>query len=139
MEFDSLASEAKQSQAKARAAMDLLWKHVYSLQEWCFIDRGKQGAPVPFIGTIEGKQYVMGFTDAARATAFARTHIIQDAAAHVPILAIPVKGAVDYFSAFATHGIFGIMFNHDTEGFFVPLQNLKPMSDHFITNNKQDS
>jgi hypothetical protein len=138
MDFDSLAAEAKQSQAKARAAMDLLWAHVYSLQEWCFIDRGKQGAPVPFIGTLEGKQYVMGFTDAERAAAFARQHLAQDAA-HVPILSIPVTKASDYFSAFATHGIFGIMFNHNSEGFFAPLQNLKPMSEHFIKKDRQGS
>ena len=50
----------------------------------------------------------------------------------VSVLSVPTDKIVDYLEQFIAQGVHGIWFNSDTksDGFFVPLQQLRPIQAH---------
>ena len=112
--FKQLAETAESTQTQE--AMDALWRAVLSLEKWHFVARGPQEQPVPFSAIVNGKPFLMAFTSPDGARAFALRNKL-DQEGQVSLLSIPSK-SISYFTAFASQGVFGILFNDHEKGFF---------------------
>ena len=129
VDFDHLAAEAQQSQSQD--AMAQLWGAVYALPAWNFVARGALPDVTPFVGVVDGKPMVLAFTDRARADAFARRQGFTDPDGNSSILSLSVQSVVELVPAYQAQGVFGILFNTGSHGFFAPLTNLSRMRRHF--------
>ncbi|MHB8765901.1 MAG: hypothetical protein ACYDA8_16420 [Deferrisomatales bacterium] len=128
-DFDQLSQEARQS--GSRAAMDRLWGAVYDLPHWHMVARGEGADVHPFIGIVEGKPFVMAFTDEDRAAGFARAQGFANAEGRVRILCLPIPTFLEAVPFYEEQGVFGMLFNSGEHGFFAPLGNAVPMQRYF--------
>ena len=127
-DFKQLAEAAESQQT--RENMDALWRAVFSLEQWYFIARGNKDKPTPFASVVNGKPFLMGFTSTEGAQVFYARNKLDDGKSH-GILSIPSRNTA-YFTSFAQHGVFGILFNDHEKGFYTPLTNIQPMYDYFV-------
>ena len=134
--FDALVDEAQKSQNAE--TMEALWSAVYELEKWYFVGRGEMPNIQPFIGMVEEKPFLMGFTNDKRAHEFALRHKLENDEGTIPILVMTVDAAVEYAMKLQTHGVVGVLFNDGPHGFFAPLQNLAPMLSHFADAQQDD-
>ncbi len=128
-DIDRLSQESRGKDD--RASMERLWKSVYGLERWVFINRGTGGQPAPYIGVVDDKPLVMVFTDHDKAIAFQQSQGLpgDDPAG---IVALSPTDAVSFFHAYKQQGVFGVLFNCGPCGFFSPLDQLVAMKDFFL-------
>jgi hypothetical protein len=133
--FDDLSRKTIQSDG-AMEDLNNLYGHAFALPEWHFIARGEFPNFNPYIASnaefAGGRQMVRAFTDTARLQRFAKENNLTQPNGGNLILSIPTGKIVDYLEQFISHGVYGIWFNSDTEseGFFVPLQQLRPIKEY---------
>jgi hypothetical protein len=134
-DFDALTLKAM----KSKGAMDdfnNLYGAAFALEKWNFIARGELPNVTPYVAAnadyAGGQQMVRAFTDTDRLQRFARENNLTGAGGAALILSIPTAGIIDYLEQFIAYGVHGIWFNSDTgsEGFFVPLRQLRPIREH---------
>ncbi|MEZ5211250.1 hypothetical protein [Gordonia sp. (in: high G+C Gram-positive bacteria)] len=126
----SVIDELARVAAADRSGLDALWRAVFELDEWWFIARGL-GADCmpgddthPFIGVLDGKPFLMAFTDGERARRFALANGLGAADGTAHALAIPPAGIVSTAPSYRQQGVFAIVFDHGSTGFFSPLEDL---------------
>lgn len=127
--FDRLSSQCKNDDC--RENMDALWSAVYKLKKWWFVKRVNKGVEVPFIGVVDGRPFIMAFTDEGRARDFAKSNKLLNEQGIADLMGFPT-GTPDYYTQFIRNGVFGILFNNGEYGFFAPLQNVPAMHDYFL-------
>ncbi len=121
-------------------AVNRLWKAVFDLSHWHFInqfppDGSKPEGPPPFgwprpmTARVDGKLYVMAFTSAERATASAKLNNQVHPQFGIPLLGIPRDGAAEMLCKMDDGRIDGVLFNHNEgeHGFYAPLSNVASM------------
>ncbi len=135
MDFDALAQKAIQSNG-AIEDLNALYARAFALSQWHFIARGELPHVNPYIASnaefASGQPMVRAFTGTERLMRFARENNLTNAAGEAAMLSIPTDNIVDYLEQFIAEGVHGIWFNSDSgsDGFFVPLQQLRPIQDH---------
>jgi hypothetical protein len=133
--FDALSRKTIESNG-AMDDLNNLYGEVFALPEWYFIARGEFPDVQPYIASnaqyADGKHMIRAFTDKERLQRFARENHLTGADGEVLTLDIPTGKIIDYLEQFIAHGVHGIWFNSDTEsdGFFVPLKQLRPIKQH---------
>ncbi|MCS5714558.1 hypothetical protein NVV95_08330 [Herbiconiux sp. CPCC 205716] len=130
-EIDRRAA-ALRDQPDSFAAMDALWRAVYSLDRWIFIARGTDEQPGPYAGELAQGPMLFAFTTGDRARAAGLGAGLSDDEAS-RLLAMPLPSAIEWAASFAAVGVKGIAFDLPTHGYFAPLSNLIPMRDHMAT------
>jgi hypothetical protein len=145
VDFDALSRRVNETGMMEDAAR--LFGHAFALPDWYFIARGQFPNVTPYIASNEGfasGQYmVRAFTDTDRLLRFAQENNLMEAGAagNEPaslILSVPTDRVVDYLEQFIRQGVYGVWFNSDTksDGFFVPLTQLRPIKAHLETNSR---
>jgi hypothetical protein len=139
VDFDALARKAIESNG-ALEDLNNLYGHAFALRNWHFIARGQFPNVSPYVAAnaqFAGGQYmVRAFTDTDRLLRFAQENelMAKDATGEeqVSILSVPTDNIVDYLEQFISQGVHGLWFNSDTksDGFFVPLKQLRPIKEH---------
>ena len=113
-----------------------LYGHAMALPEWYFIARGEFPDVKPYIAAnaqyADGKHMIRAFTDKERLQRFAKENNLTGADGEVLTLDIPTANIINYLEQFIAYGVHGIWFNSDadSDGFFVPLQQLRPIKEH---------
>lgn len=121
-EFSKLAEAAMADQSGA--AVSDLWKRVNELECWVFINQPPQRRPVqdeaqalaaarPMCSRVDGKLYVIAFTNEERATTSARDNDLFGPDAPIPILSIPRDGAAEMLCNLDGGQIDGVLFNYN--------------------------
>lgn len=143
-DFDALSRKTNES-GGAAADLNNLFGAVFALPEWLFIARGVQPHVNPYIAAnaayAEGKQMVRAFTDGERLMRFARENNLTESDGSCPMLTIPTAGAIEYLEQFQQYDVHGVWFNSDTQsdGFFIPLQQLRPIKEHLAKLSKSQN
>ncbi|MFB2554880.1 hypothetical protein [Herbiconiux liangxiaofengii] len=115
------------------AAMDNLWRAIYSLERWIFIARGTLDQPAPYAGELPQGPMLFAFTTGERAKTAALGAGLSEEEASM-LLAIPLPSAIEWAASFSAVGVKGIAFDLPAAGFFAPLENLVPMRDYMASN-----
>lgn len=135
VDFDALSRKAIES-GGAMADLNNLYGHAMALPEWYFVARGEFPDVKPYIASnaqyADGKHMVRAFTDKERLQRFAKENNLMGADGEVLTLDIPTANIIEYLEQFIAYGVHGIWFNsdNDSDGFFVPLQQLRPIKAH---------
>ncbi len=133
--FDALTIKADQSNG-AMEDLIILYGAAFALSEWHFISRGEMPNVSPYIASnaqyADGQPMIRAFTDTKRLIRFAQENNLTRADGTCNSLSIPTEKIVEYLEQFIADGIHGVWFNSDTgsEGFFVPLKQLRPIKAH---------
>jgi hypothetical protein len=141
-DFDELSRKA--TETGAMEDLNELFGAVFALPEWQFISRGELPNVYPYIashGAYAGNQpMIRAFTDSERLVGFARENDLTGADGSCEILTIPTANVVEYLENFISQGAFGIWFNSNTEsdGFFIPIKQLRPIKEHLAKINRQE-
>ena len=117
-----------------------LFGAAFSLPNWHFIARGEFPNVYPYIAgnadVAGGENMIRAFTDTVRLSRFAEENNLLADNFESLILSIPTADIVEYLEQFSQYGVYGIWFNSDSlsSGFFVPLQQLRPIKTHLQNN-----
>lgn len=124
----------------APQGMQALWKAVFELPEWCFLQQmgpdGQPppgpppiGRPTPLIVRVDGKRWVAAFTSSDRAFEAAQHNGLVHPQLGIPILRISTDGAAIMLCEMDHSAIDGVLFNRNEgqQAFFAPLGNIAPM------------
>jgi hypothetical protein len=101
-----------------------LWSATFALDRWWFVQRGEPENPLPFVGVHRDQRFLMAFTSAQRARAFAIENGLVPADAEVVALALSPEAAVAQAPIWLQQGIAAITFDHGVSGYFALLGNL---------------
>lgn len=143
--------EDRFTELQARAAQEgdgesqqALWKAVYELWMWHFLqDFGDGddspagpppfGHPKPMVVRLEDKRYVACFTSPERAIAAAQHNELIHPKYGIPVLTHPRDGAVALLCRM-DQGLDGVLFNWNRgeHGFFAPLGNIASMYEWYL-------
>jgi hypothetical protein len=135
-DIDRRAAALKE-EPESFAAMDALWRAVYSLDRWIFIARGTDDQPAPYAGELPQGPMLFAFTTGERArTAALGMGLSEDEASK--LLAVPLPAAIEWVASFSSVGVKGITFDFPAAGYFAPLENLVPMRDYMATHPPAD-
>ena len=142
VDFDALARRTAESSG-TMGDLNNLWGAAFALQEWHFIARGELPSVRPYIASnaeyADGKQMIRAFTDTERLARFAKENNLTGADGSAQILSLPTAKLIDYLEQFIQYGVHGIWFNSDTgsDGFFLPLAQLRPVKEYLAKMNWQ--
>lgn len=140
-DFDHLAGRTAAPDASG-ADYERLFAAAFALPEWNFVARGELPNVSPhvaiFPGYFDDQPMVAAFTDTARLQRYAKEKNLTSAAGEAMILSIPTASVIAYLEQFIAHGVQGIFFNpdRDSHGFFIPIQQLRPIKDHLDAMNQ---
>ncbi|GAT74949.1 hypothetical protein MHM582_3458 [Microbacterium sp. HM58-2] len=114
-------------------SMDRLWRAVFALDQWRFLTRSLD-TPHPVIAEFPQGAMLLAFTTAERARE-GDLWAGLDPTANSYQISVPLPGAIDWAAGFADHhAVYGILFDHPSQGFYVPLTGLQPMRDRMAHN-----
>lgn len=142
VDFDALARKTVESNG-AMEDLNNLYGAAFALSQWHFIARGTPPDVNPYIASnadyADGQHMVRAFTDTDRLMNFARENNLTDADGSASILSIPTANIIEYLEQFSAYGVHGVWFNSNTEsdGFFLPLRQLRPVKEHLAKINWQ--
>lgn len=142
VDFDALARKTALSNGALEDLNDL-YGAAFALSQWHFIARGTPPDVYPYIASnadyADGQNMVRAFTDTDRLLSFARENNLTEADGTAPILSVPTANIIEYLEQFASYGVHGVWFNSDTgsDGFFLPLKQLRPVKEHLAKINRQ--
>lgn len=137
IDFDALARKTVEPNS-TMIDLNNLYGMVFSLEKWHFIARGTPPDVNPYIASNEeytdGQHMVRAFTDTDRLMIFARENNLTGPDGTASILSVPTANVLEYLEQFIPYGVQGIWFNSNTEsdGFFLPLKQLRPVKEHLI-------
>lgn len=136
--FTRLAGEL--ASTGSNEAMNRLWKSVFELEHWHFINQfppdgsAPQGPPPfgwprPMTARVDGKLYVMAYTSAERARAAAQLNNLVHPQFGIALLEIQRDGAAEMLCKMDSRSIDGVLFNYNEgeTGFYAPLSNVATM------------
>lgn len=133
-DFDALALEAypRDAERGPREALQTLWRELLALPIWEFaVHPGDVGNPRAFIANHDNQDCVFAFTDADRATEFARAHDLLDANGDSYRLSLALPGVFDWLTAAADRGEFSaVQFNFGRIAWFSPVSQLLVIREH---------
>lgn len=138
VDFDALCQKTMTGDVERGdlTSLNNLYSAVFSLEKWHFIARGEFPNVNPYIASnanyAGGQHMIRAFTDTERLTRFVKENHLENADGTHTLLSIPTEGIIDYLEKFMADGVHGVWFNSDTasDGFFVPLQQLRPIKVH---------
>jgi hypothetical protein len=142
--FDALTIKADQSNG-AMEDLIILYGAAFALSEWHFISRGEMPNVSPYIASnaqyADGQPMIRAFTDTKRLIRFAQENNLTRTDGTCNSLSIPTEKIVEYLEQFIADGAYGVWFNSDTgsEGFFVPLEQLRPIKEHLEKINRKNN
>lgn len=134
-DFDALSRKVNEPNAPMED-LNALFGAAFALEKWEFIARGEMPNVNPYIAAradvANGQQMVRAFTDSARLQRFAKENNLTREDGSVDILSIPTEGVIEFLEQFMEYGVHGVWFNSNmqSEGFFVPLKQLRPIKEH---------
>jgi hypothetical protein len=143
-DFDALTLKATESNFAIENS-NALFGAAFALSHWYFISRGELPDVYPYVASnaqyADNQPMIRAFTDTIRLQRFARENNLTDADGNALMLSIPTANIVEYLEGFIDQGAFGIWFNSDSqsEGFFVPLKQLRPIKEHLAKINRTNS
>ncbi len=124
-ELDRLNEAVQAAPAGDTTAQIALWRQVTGLARWFFIARGSADQPRPFGVAAEQGPMICLYSSAARANEAARAlGLVDPEGGAVPLLGVPMPGAIDYLASFEKAGVFGVTLDHPRLGHYIPLANL---------------
>lgn len=125
VDFDELVERSRMIANKL--GEQALWKAAVALESWYFMGAGPEGEEAPAIGSLEGKPYVLVFTDQDRAADFGKRQNMRrsDARGHARtpedmdalVLNMDLPDAVDYLRQLKDAGVEGALFNSGAYAF----------------------
>lgn len=124
VDFDSLVEQAKVS-----GDVRDIWRAVYQLEELWFLPSPTSEEPSPFIGVIEGQNWVFAYTDPAH-LAKSASSVLGEGANETGIK-MSMDSAIPWLDSIRASGVFGVRVNDGDNGFFAPLSNIIPMRDFY--------
>jgi hypothetical protein len=137
--------QARAVEQEGGEAMQMLWKAVFELDEWCFLQYvgpdGQPpagpppfGMPTPLTVRLEGKRFVACFTSAERVADAARTNDLVHPEHGVPVLCVPRDSATLMLTRMNDGTLDGVLFNQNEgeQGFFAPLGNIASMYEWYL-------
>ncbi|MBX3363910.1 MAG: hypothetical protein KF866_04015 [Phycisphaeraceae bacterium] len=109
-DFDGLVMAAQFGQNKM--AEHDLWKAAFNCGAWYFVadQTGDDAAPV--VGAMDGKPYLIAFTDEERAERFSADRARKRGGEATPVLHMEVAEAIEYAVSLRDHGVEGMLFNN---------------------------
>lgn len=140
--FDELSRKVNQPNPPMED-LNALFGAAFALENWLFIARGELPHVSPYVASnaeiANGAQMLRAFTDSVRLERFVRENNLLDADGNAQMLSVPTKNIVESLEQYVETGIHGIWFNSDSEsdGFFVPLKQLRPIKEHLAKVNQK--
>lgn len=122
-DFDELVERSRMVANKL--GEQALWKAAMGLESWYFVGAGPEGEQAPAIGALEGRPYLLVFTDEDRAADFWRRGGMKrsdsrggdhDATAG-GVLNMDVTEAIEYIRQLKAGGVEGALFNSGAQAF----------------------
>ncbi len=142
VDFDALARKANES-GSAIEDLNRLFGAAFALPVWHFVARGELPDIHPYVASKAdfdgGRNMVRAFTDTNRLQRFAKENNLTAPDGSVKMLNVPTDKIIDYLEGFIENGVHGIWFNSDREsdGFFLPLKQLRPTKEYLEKLNRQ--
>lgn len=131
-DFDELVERSRMVANKL--GEQALWKAAMNLESWYFVGSGPEGEEAPAIGALEGRPYVLVFTDEDRASDFSRRRSMKQldvrsggrdpGAMSGAVLNMDVPEAVEYLRQLKEGGVEGALFNSGAYAFQCSLPEL---------------
>jgi ribosomal protein L7/L12 len=135
VDFDALVDEAiDRSTGEVGAVEDLnrLWAATYQLPRWHFVVLPDDPTR-PYVADMDGKSWLLAFTDADRLTQFVNAQEgLKRADDQVLFLSMDSLAARDWLTKLGKQGVFGVRFNQGDYGWFSPVRNLVPIHAHLV-------
>ncbi|MBI1190420.1 MAG: hypothetical protein GC200_07050 [Tepidisphaera sp.] len=124
-DFDELVERSRMIANKL--GEQALWKAAVSLESWYFLGAGPEGDEAPAIGSLEGKPFVLVFTDQDRASDFGRRQNMRRSDARGAsrsaeemdplVMNMDLPDAIDYMRQLKDAGVEGALFNSGAYAF----------------------
>lgn len=124
-DFEALAQAARMVHTKT--GEHDLWKAALSLPAWYFV-AGSQGPDAePIVGSVEGKPFILAFTDETQASEFTKRRSAHRGNVDTPVLHMEPADAVEYFRSLREAGVEGALFNSGAYAFQASLVSIIDM------------
>lgn len=131
-DFDELVERSRMVANKL--GEQALWKAALNLESWYFVGSGPEGEKAPAIGALEGRPYLLVFTDEDRAADFSRRQLMKRSDARGSgrdgeamsgsVLNMDVPEAIEYLKELKAGGVEGALFNSGAYAFQCSLPEL---------------
>ncbi len=134
-DFDALTAAALPNQQLGpAAAVDALWRAVFSLDQWLFIVHPNSAIdPRPFVAYEAGYVCLFAFTDGERLREFAKENAMLDEKGNALMLSVSPDTGIDWgHQEYQRGGRQRIHFDFGGPGWFAPLMGL-PGIHRFVT------
>lgn len=128
-DFDGLVLAGQMGQN--RVAEQDLWKAVLRLPAWYFVADSAGDDAQPVIGALEGRPYLIAFTDEDRAERFAADRGRKRASDPTPVLHMDVSDAVAYCQDLSQENVEGILFNNGGYSFHARMSQVIDMHSRY--------
>jgi hypothetical protein len=132
-DFDKLQNKAfGTKKTKGLQHLNALWAAAYSLKSWEFPIHPKSSLkkPAPIVVTLDGKKWVLAFTDGKRLQALLKKQGWANKKSPGLFLSMtPLKGKL-WLERLGKLGIHGVRFNEGKYGWFSPIVQLEPIYKH---------
>lgn len=121
-----------------REDLDKLWIEMFKLPEWLFLMSPKSAKSLqPSVQMIEGKGWLLVFTDSEKLQAYAKKNKNVDEKGSALYLSMSSEKAREYLKQFENSKVFGVRFNEGAEqGWFAPVRNITLIFDFLVKNGK---
>lgn len=108
------------------------WRRTFSLPYWYFLAQTEEdGQHGLYLGTVQGRPHIAGFTTARRLRTFAIHDLGVCSEQHeVPAAVMTPQELLGLAGEYAERGVEGIAFDHGINGHYTPLTNLEPLWRH---------
>lgn len=108
------------------------WRDTFSLPYWYFLaQRDEHGQDSLYVGTVQGRPHLAGFTTARRLREFAVDVLgVVTGDQEAPAAVLTPRGFIGVAEQYAQVGVEGIAFDHGYTGHYTPMTNLKPLWEH---------
>ena len=112
--------------------IESLWRAVFLLKGWYFLpSRDDEGPAFPTATTVDGRPWLLAFTNVRRLEDFARTTGRIGADGSIPLLVLDPKESMERITE-AAGAIDGVIFNIDSPSTFrAPIDALRAYAEHF--------
>ncbi len=108
-DFDALVEAARMGHNKT--AEHELWNAAMGLSSWYFIANSSAEDAEPVVGALEGKPFILVFTEQERAADFTKRRAAHRGNEDTPVLEMEIPEAVAYFKSLRDAGVEGALFN----------------------------
>jgi hypothetical protein len=135
--FDTLNDAVQAHGGNQEAAMadqNALWTALLQLPEWHLLFSPQLQQPSPQVVTVDGKRWVLVFTDPDRLQKYAQENDLVVDGDKALYTSLSVPDARKTLQSMTSSGIYGVRFNQGAHGWYSPISSIKAIHSFLVNN-----